>query len=92
MPVFLVSLDLTKNDAHDYQPLWRRLREWRAKQVLYSDWFIAGNTTCRAIYDDLARFIHPSDRLLVLGLTGEGVWGSNRLMISDDEAKRMFVR
>ena len=90
MPVFLVSFDLTKGE-HDYRSLWSRLREWGARQVLSSDWLIGRATTPSAIYDDLARYITPNDRVLVLGLTGEAVWGSSGLLLPDHEAKEMLI-
>jgi hypothetical protein len=39
----------------------------------------------------VVRLIDPNDRLLVPGLTGEAVWGTNRLLVSDHEAKAMLV-
>ena len=87
MPAFLVCYDLTDTETDaDQQRLWARLREWRAKQVLYTAWLIAGDMTARAIYDDLVRYVDPNDRLVVLAVTGEAVWGSRRLLMPDQEA------
>jgi hypothetical protein len=47
-----VSFHLTTGEDHDHQPLWNRLREWRAKQVLDSEWLIACPTMSPEIYDE----------------------------------------
>jgi hypothetical protein len=93
MPAFLVCYDLPHagTDA-DYQRLWARLREWQAKQVLFSVWLIAGDTSPLAIYEDLVDYISATDRLLVMGVTGEAVWGNKRLLTPDHEAKEMLGR
>jgi hypothetical protein len=90
MSVFLVSFDLATG-GHDYQPLWSRLREWQARPMFSSSWLIGRATTPSAIYDDLARYLAPKDRLLLVGLTGEAVWEMGGLLIPDHEARELLV-
>lgn len=70
---FAVSYDL-RNPQRNYEPLWKRLGEWKAQRVLDSFWIIEWDSSCVAIRDDLAKYVDSDDGLLVAALTGEAAW------------------
>jgi hypothetical protein len=74
MTVYAVSYDLRK-PGQNYQPLWDRLRQWKAIRALESFWLIEANAnSAAAIRDDLRKYIDDNDRLLVAALSGEAAW------------------
>lgn len=74
---FVVSYDLRK-PGQNYEPLWKRLAEWKAVRVLESVWIIRWDSTAEKIRDDLGKYIDANDGLLVAALTGESAWRSLR--------------
>jgi hypothetical protein len=74
MTVYAVSYDLRK-PGRNYQPLWDRLREWKAVRALESFWLIEATANSAAtIRDDLKKYIDANDGLLVAALSGEAAW------------------
>jgi hypothetical protein len=70
---FVVSYDL-RQPQRFYEPLWKRLGEWKAQRVLQSVWIIEWDSSCVAIRDDLQKYVDSNDGLLVAALTGESAW------------------
>jgi hypothetical protein len=88
MALYLISYDVAKEDAPEYEALWQHLRTIGAKKILYSEWaVVAGNGQARAIYDRIAPLTRLPDRLLVQELTNEAVW--DKLLIPDAEFQAM---
>ena len=73
MARFEASYDLRK-PGRNYEPLYKRLADWRAVRVLQSVWIIETNSSAATIRDDLAKYLDANDGLLVTGLTGEAAW------------------
>jgi len=73
MTKYEVSYDLRK-PGRNYEPLYKRLADWKAVRVLQSVWIIETNSSASNIRDDLAKCIDANDGLLVTGLTGEAAW------------------
>lgn len=89
MPAYLVSYDLINPPKDpDYTPIIKRLKEWGAKRVLYSEWALRTDATAAQLRDDLMQHIDSNDSLLVLKLTGEAAW--TKLMISNDDFKAIL--
>lgn len=70
---FIVSYDLHQPQRF-YEPLWKRLGEWKAQRVLQSVWIIEWDSTAVAIRDDLKNYIDSDDALMVCRLNGESAW------------------
>lgn len=85
MGTYAVSYDLRK-PGRNYEPLWSRLREWRAVRVLESFWIVPDASSAAALRDDLIRHIDSNDGLLVAGVTGEMAW--QKLQGSSDQFLR----
>lgn len=75
MAVFLVSYDLRK-PTRDYQPLYDRLKAWKAIRPLESVWIINWDTSAAKIRDDLKAHIDANDGLLVTKLAAEAAWST----------------
>ncbi|MEA3049945.1 MAG: hypothetical protein QOG84_1781 [Sphingomonadales bacterium] len=75
MPVYAISYDL-RNPGRNYEPLWGRLRDWKAQRVLESLWVIDTTSTAVTIRDDLKLYIDANDRVFVARLSGETAWNS----------------
>jgi hypothetical protein len=87
MATYLISYDLDK-PGQDYTDLINAIKQGGGRRGLYSEWFIATNSSARQIYDGLSPFIDRNDRLIVLKVSGEATWSN--LMIPD-EAVRKFL-
>ena len=82
MALYLISYDISKEDAPEYDGLWAALRKIGAKKILYSEWVVvAAVGQARAIYNQIAPQTKLPDRLLVQELTNDAVW--DKLLISD---------
>lgn len=73
MSVYLASYDLNKPEK-DYPKLLKRLEEWKATRILYSEWIIRSSSTAVQIRDDLKNYVDANDSLLILKLEGEAAW------------------
>jgi CRISPR-associated endonuclease Cas2 len=88
MALFLVSYDLDK-PGQDYPDLIKRLEQFGAKRILYSEWFLSHNTaTPTQLRDDLLRFMDSNDRILVVELKNSAAW--QRLMIDNNSVLSWF--
>jgi hypothetical protein len=77
MSVFVISYDL-RNPGRNYDPLWSRLKDWKAQAALESVWFIDTASSASTIRDDLKLYIDANDRVFVARLVGETAWTSLR--------------
>lgn len=75
MSVYLISYDL-RNPGRNYEPLWGRLRDWKAQRVLESLWLLQTASSASVIRDDLKAYIDLNDLLFVAKLNGETAWTS----------------
>jgi len=88
MATYLVSYDLDKPGAQNYDKLEEWLRNSDAQQVLSSLWILKTSeieaNLQRLVLDDL---VGPAESVLVLRLVGPtfGFW--NRLMVPDTDFK-----
>ena len=73
MATFLVTYDLM-GAGKNYIELYVRLSHWRAYRALESVWLVTADTSAASLRDDLRRYIHPDDRLLVARLSAETAW------------------
>jgi hypothetical protein len=73
MAKYQVDYDLRK-PGRNYEPLYKRLADWRAVRVLKSTWVMETTSNATTIRDDLAKYIDSNDGILVTGLTGEAAW------------------
>ncbi len=89
MALYLVSYDLDK-PGQDYPALIKRLEEFLAKRILFSQWLMVHTATPEAIRNDLQRFIDKNDRILVVELKNHGAW--QRLMISNEDVIAWFKK
>jgi CRISPR/Cas system-associated endoribonuclease Cas2 len=80
MALYLVSYDLDK-PGQDYTDLIKRLQEFKAVRVLYSEWFLSHTATAAQLRDDLLRFMDGNDRILVTELKNSAAW--QNLMIEN---------
>jgi hypothetical protein len=71
MPKLLVGYDLVGGAEHDYEPLWRSIKEsgtwWHH---LDSTWLVVTELNTTQMRDRLMALMHPKDRLLVIDVTG----------------------
>lgn len=88
MKAYLVSYDL-RQPGRNYQPLYERLKAWKAVSVLESVWVIRWDSSAVRIRDDLQKHIDTNDGLLVAALTGESAW--SRLKGNSAESLRNMV-
>jgi CRISPR-associated endonuclease Cas2 len=89
MALYLVSYDLDK-PGQDYSDLIKRLREFGATRILYSEWFLAHTATAEQLRDDLLRFMDDNDRILVAELKNSAAW--NHLMISNNSVLAWYKK
>ena len=87
MALYLVSYDLDK-PGQDYPDLIKRLEEFGAKRILYSEWFLSHTATAAQLRDDLLRFLDNNDRILVCELKNSAAW--KNLMINNDSVLAWF--
>lgn len=87
MALYLVSYDLDK-PGQDYTDLTKRLEEFGAQRILYSEWFLSHTATAAELRDDLLRFMDSNDRILVVELKNSAAW--QRLMISNEAVLGWF--
>lgn len=73
MKKYLVSYDLDK-PGQDYTALIDELNRLGATKVLYSEWILRNTSSASDIRDHLMKFIDRNDKLLVVALTGLGVF------------------
>jgi len=87
MALYLVSYDLDK-PGQDYADLIKRLEEFKAVRILYSEWFLSHTATATQLRDDLLRFMDNNDRILVCELKNSAAW--RNLMIGNDSVLAWF--
>jgi hypothetical protein len=90
MALYLVSYDIAENN-HDYQPLWNRLVELNALQVMRSGWLLPKSEAlvAGAIAVELMKFIGPTDSLFVQEVGNDASW---RNLAADKEAILLILR
>jgi hypothetical protein len=77
MKSLLVTYDLAGTDdtSENYENLIGRIQEYPdSAKVQLSTWIIKTDASIEAVWKDLLRFMHSSDRLLVAGLDGRLAW------------------
>lgn len=89
MALYLVSYDISENDAFEYENLWAKLREMKALKILYSEWVLVGVVgAASTIYDKLAPLTQGKDRLLVQEILGDAVW--DKLLLTDEKFRELL--
>jgi hypothetical protein len=66
--LYLISHDLTIPDVAS-PPLFAALERAGATRVMDGQWMLASDDQAAAIYDQFARYVDPTDRLLVTEIT-----------------------
>ena len=67
MPAYLISYDLlNKATFGEYEDLIGRLEELGARKVLFSEWMLRTESPSMDIVNDLRKFIHGYDRIMVI--------------------------
>lgn len=84
MALYLISYDIAKQDAKEYDGLWALLKQIGAVKILYSEWVVVDAVKrASAIYDVIAPKTMEPDRLLVQEITDDAKW--DKLLISDEK-------
>jgi hypothetical protein len=65
---FYVAYDLVYATREQYATLDAELKRLGAIEVLKSDWYLSFSGAATGLRDHLKKYIHPSDRLVVLNV------------------------
>jgi hypothetical protein len=87
MALYMVSYDLDK-PGQNYPALIKRLQEFLAQRILFSQWLMVHTASPEAIRNDLQRFMDANDRIIVSELKNHAAWQG--LMISNEAVQALF--
>jgi hypothetical protein len=90
MALYLISYDISEQDAFEYKPLWDCLERLGATKILYSEWVKTGEVgQASAIYKQIAPLTQKKDRLLIQEILKDAVW--DQILISDDAFRKILT-